>query len=364
MLLSAGFLLGQKADGGVAVSSPPKAENVVIMIGDGMGLSQISSAMHQGRRSLALEEMPVTGLMSVHSANELVTDSGAGATAFACGVKTNNFMVGMTPDSLPCTTLFELAKTRGFATGLVVTSSLVHATPAAFYAHQPLRGYYEPIALDLLEADFDFLVGGGLRYFNDRQSDGRNLTYELRDLGYAVMDYTQLPLTEMDVAAEDKMVYFTSKEDPMPEWKGRAYLPFATALALDHLQIHSRDGFMLLVEGSQIDWAGHANEGEYLMGEVLDFDAAIDKVLRYARRRGDTLVIVLADHETGGVAVQPGSVEGEVLLAFTSSEHTATMIPVFAYGPGAELFSGMYDNTDIHYKIRQALGWDFVAENE
>ncbi len=356
--------MGQKAGEGSTVPPPPKARNVVIMIGDGMGLSQISAAMHQGRRSLALEEMPVTGLMSVHSANEQVTDSGAGATAFACGVKTNNFMVGMTPDSLPCTTLFELAKARGLATGLVVTSTLVHATPAAFFAHQSLRGYYEPIAADLVESGIDFLIGGGQRYFNDRQSDGRNLTYELREKGYEVMDYTQLPLTEVEVANYDKMVYFTSKEDPIPEWKGRAYLPFAAALALDHLQIHSREGFMLLVEGSQIDWAGHANEAEYLMAEMLDFDATIDKVLRYARRRGDTLVLVLADHETGGVAVQPGSAEGEVLLAFTSGEHTATMIPVFAYGPGAELFSGMYDNTDINYKIRQALGWNFVAENK
>ncbi len=357
--------MAQAAAEAESLPEVPRATNVVVMIGDGMGLSQISAAMYQGKRKLALEEFPITGVMTTHSASERITDSAAGATAFACGIKTNNFMVGLSPDSLPCNNLFSQAKTRGLATGIVVTSTLVHATPAAFYAHQPLRGYYEAIASDLVAANLDLLIGGGLRYFNKRQSDSRNLVDEMISNGYEVLDFSHQPLNEINVSSVGKVVYFTATEDPPPRSNGRDYLPYAAAMALDYLQVHSREGFMLLVEGSQIDWAGHANDAQYLLDEALDFDLAIDRVLRYARRRGDTLVLVLADHETGGTAVQPGSAEGEVILAFTSGEHTSTMIPVFAYGPGAELFSGMYDNTDIYFKIRQALGWkDLEPENK
>jgi alkaline phosphatase len=126
---------------------------------------------------------------------------------------------------------------------------------------------------------------------------------------------------------------------------------------MSFLRNRSRNGYFLLVEGSQIDWAGHANEAEWMIEEVKDFDEAVGRIMRYAKRRDDTLVIVTADHETGGMAIQPESTFGKLKIEFVNNEHTPQLVPVFAYGPGAELFSGVYDNTQIYYKIRQALGW-------
>ncbi|MEZ4988639.1 MAG: alkaline phosphatase [Saprospiraceae bacterium] len=352
-----------KAPERVIISIPPAQDSlpppaVVFMVGDGMGLSQVSAAMYQHAMPLHLEQFPIIGFQKTFAASDLVTDSAAGATAFACGKKTFNGAVGVSADTLPCRSLMEEAIENGLATGVVVTSSLVHATPAAFMAHRPMRVQYEEIAEDIAYSGVDFLVGGGKRYFDRRKHDDRDLLAEMQLKGYMVNDYFGSELHRIQPDSARRFIYLTADDQPLPVSQGRNYLTYATQLGLDFLNKKAGDkGFFLLVEGSQIDWANHANEGKLAIQETLDFDRAIGKVLEFARQRGNTLVIVTADHESGGMAVQNGSKKERVKVAFTTNGHTATMVPVFAFGPGAAQFSGIYDNTAIHDKIRAFLAW-------
>ncbi|MCB9080746.1 MAG: alkaline phosphatase [Lewinellaceae bacterium] len=334
-----------------------KPHNVVLLIGDGMGLTQISAAMYSNNNQLFLEQFPVVGLHKSYANDELITDSAAGATAFACGVKTYNGAIGLAADGTPCKTIVEESEANGLATGLVVTSTIVHATPAAFVAHAKMRELYEEIAADILDTEVDLLIGGGKQYFDRREEDSRNLVDELRRRNYQVQSYDQADINGFKWDPTRNLVYFTADKQPLPVSAGRDYLAFATRQSLHYLEKRSEKGFFLMVEGSQIDWMGHANDGKAAVKEVLDFDRTVQVVLQYARERGNTLVIVTADHETGGMAIMPGSKMNKLEFEFTTNGHTATLIPVFAYGPGAELFAGIYENTAINQKIRQALGF-------
>jgi len=328
-------------------------KNIIVMIGDGMGLTQTTAAMYKNGNRIAFERMPIVGLHKCYSSDNLVTDSAAGATAFACGKKTYNGAIGVDPDTVACQTLLELATERGMATGLVATSTIVHATPASFFGHEALRSSYENIALQLAESDVDFFVGGGKKFFSQRRLDKRNLIEEMRKKGRYVDDYFETPFKETFASPEKQFGYFTANEDPLPFAQGRDYLVPATELALEYLakKDTAEKGFFLMVEGSQIDWGGHANKSEYIISETIDFSNAVDKVLDFAAKDGETLVVITADHETGGYAIAYGSKQDSIIGAFTSDYHTAAMIPVFASGPGCEAFSGIYENTAIYDKL-------------
>lgn len=334
-----------------------KPKNIILMIGDGMGVSQISAGLYSNNNRLALESFPVVGFHKSYSFNDLITDSAAGATAFACGVKTYNGAIGLNADTIPCTTILEEAEQNGMATGMVVTSTIVHATPAAFIAHQTIRVLNEEIAADFLKTEIDLIIGGGKRYFDRREIDERNLYEELQRNGYFVSDYMKAELSQLGLSPKQNFAYFTADGDPLPAPAGRDYLPYAVKQTLPFLEQRSDKGFFLMVEGSQIDWAGHARKGDILIEEMLDFNKAIEVVLEFARKRGNTLVIVTGDHETGGLSINEGSKMNRLKTAFTTNGHTATLIPVFAYGPAAHLFSGIYENTEIYKKMRYALGF-------
>lgn len=349
----------------IATSSAPRVmgvqferpKNIILMIGDGMGISQITAGMYANGNRLNLERCTVVGLHKPHASNKLITDSAAGATAFSCGKKTNNGMIGMTPDGSPCQTILEQAESRGLATGLITTSTIVHATPAAFIAHQPSRKNMEEIADDIFRTEVDLLIGGGKKYFDRREKDDRDLIEEWTKRNYVVKDYFQEDFDRIVVPYNDNFVYFTADNDPLPVSQGREYLPMATRLAPEFLKTRSDQGFFLMIEGAQIDWGGHANDANYIISEMLDFDEAVGAALDFAESNKETLVIITADHETGGFAINPGSTMDSMITEFTSRYHTASMVPVFAYGPGAELFSGVYDNTEIYHLMCKALGF-------
>ncbi|PHK98469.1 alkaline phosphatase [Neolewinella marina] len=329
------------------------------MIGDGMGVTQISAGLYSNNNQLNLERFPVVGLHKSYSADNLITDSAAGATAFSAGVKTYNGAIGVDVDTLPVTTILEMAESAGMPTGLVATSSIVHATPASFYAHVKQRKEYEAIAADLLKTDIDLFIGGGAKYFERRETDTRNLTEELRSQGIEVSSFVDTDLKKLKVKRAKRVAYYTADSEPVPFNQGRDYLVDATELAMDFL--NDRDslnkGFFLMVEASQIDWGGHSNNSDYIISEMIEFDRAIGAALNFAQRDGETLIIVTADHETGGYAINNGSVMGQIEGAFTSDYHTADLIPVFAYGPGAEQFSGIFENTAIFDKMKLLYGF-------
>lgn len=333
------------------------AKNVIFMVGDGMGVAQITAAMYSKEGPLALESFPVTGMHKNSSADDLITDSAAGATAFSIGMKTYNGAIGVDAKGKKQETLLEEAEDKGYATGLIATSTITHATPASFIAHQPDRKLEEEIAADFLKTDIDLFIGGGMKYFARRKKDDRDLVAELKAKGYTIADYFNQDLSEVTMDPSTPMAYFTSDDKPIPAVEGRDYLALASERGLSFLKARSEKGFFVVIEGSQIDWGGHANNSRYIITEMLDFDKAIAKVLEFAKNDGQTLVVITADHETGGFSINKGSVRDSLITSFTSDYHTLELIPVFAFGPGSELFSGIYENTDIHDKIRAAMGW-------
>lgn len=352
---------------GIDASKPPvveKPKNIILMIGDGMGLTQITAGLYSNGNSLHLEHFPYTGLIKTYSADKLITDSGAGATAFACGCKTFNGAIGVCADKQPLPTILEQAEQQGLATGLVATSSITHATPASFIAHVGDRSSYEDIAVFFLKTDIDLFIGGGLKHFNERSTDQRNLVQELVAKNYVVTNFSEKKLCDITPSPSQPFAWFSAREEPETAAKGRDYLPLASRVAPDFLKKRSEKGFFLMIEGSQIDWACHAKYAPGAVTEMLDFDAAIGEVLKFAEADGNTLVIVTADHETGGMALEQGNARDSLDIQFTTAQHTASLVPVFAYGPGAEHFSGVYENTDIYMKMRDLFGFPLPEKQE
>jgi len=338
----------------IAFAKQPK--NIILLIGDGMSIAQISAAMYSTKSPFHLEQFPVVGLHKTHSASDLITDSAAAATTFATGKKTYNNAIGVDIDSLPLYTLMEEARDRNMATGLVTTVPITHATPAAFVAHQNNRVLSENIALDLSESGVDLMIGGGQKYF-ERRDDERDLLKEMQTKGYRTESYFYKNLDKINLGVDDKLIYFSADDSPLSVEQGRDYLPFASIFATQFLERRSEEGFFLMLESGQIDWGGHANDGKRVVTETLEFNRVIGNVLRYAATNKETLVIVTADHETGGLALNPKSKMGKPRMKFNTNGHTAQLTPIFAYGPQSQLFSGLYDNTEIYFKMRKALGW-------
>ena len=337
--------------------TPITAKNIILLIGDGMGLTQTTAGMYANGNKTELEKFEFIGLHKSHASNNLITDSAAGATAFACGVKTYNGAIAVDDDKKSVVTILEEAEARGMATGLVATSTIVHATPASFISHNESTQNYEAIAADFLKTDIDLFIGGGKKFF-ERRKDERNLTKELRQKGYVVTDFIEADLLKLNIDTSKNFACYTSEEQPLPVAQGRDYLPSVTKTSIEYLDKKAGDnGFFLMVEGSQIDWGGHANKADYIISEFIDFDKALKEAVAFAEQDGNTLVVVTADHETGGFAIQNTSTMDSLVTAFTSDYHTATMIPVYAMGPHANLFSGIYENTEIYFKMKKAFGW-------
>lgn len=324
-------------------------KNIILMIGDGMGVAQISTMIYYKKDNVHFERFPYVGFIKTSASSHKVTDSAAGATAMASGVKTYNAAIGVDKDTVAVPTILEMASEMGKATGLVATSSITHATPACFFAHQPFRNMEEAIAKDMLKAPVDIFMGGGLQFFNKRE-DGLNLLDSLKANGFSV--YTSaFPAKQEDA----KVAYFVAENGAARFDQGRGdFLPDASRYAIEKLD-EREAGFFLMVEGSQIDWGGHANDSSYVVSEMLDFDNTIGAVLDYAEKDGNTLVIVTADHETGGLSL-PAIDKDNIGLSFSTGSHTGIMVPVFAFGPGAEEFSGIYENTMIFEKMRALMG--------
>lgn len=331
------------------------AKNIIFLIGDGMGLTQVTALMYHSNRKLNLERFPVIGLHKSHSADDLITDSAAGATAFSCGCKTYNAAIGMYPDTTPCKTIMESAKSKGLGCGTIVTCNIQHATPAAFYAHAAERDSYQLISTYLPSGTCDLFIGGGQKFLTNRTTDSRDLFKELKQSGYTVYDTTQQGIKLFNTPSVKKAMVFTARIHPKRKSEGRNYLPEAVQNGIQFLKTRFPSGYFLMVESSQIDWGGHANETPYVLSEMEEFDQVVGQVLDWAEKDENTLVVVTGDHETGGLAINPGSKRGNLQTSFATKSHSATMIPVYAYGPGAELFAGIYENTAIYEKMMKVL---------
>jgi alkaline phosphatase len=322
-----------------------------------MGTTQITAAMLEASQKLNLERFKVIGFHKNSSADDLVTDSAAGATAFSIGKKANNGNVGVDANEDPHETIMETAIKEGLTTALVATSTIVHATPASFAAHWPKRRDYEVIAEQMSRSEVDLMVGGGLKFFN-RREDEVNLIEAMMNKGYKCTSFFDTDLEELNFDPGSKHLHLTADDSPIPVAQGRDYLPVVSKKALSYVSERGEEkGFFIMIEGSQIDWGGHANQFDYVVSELHEFDKVVGAALDFAEQDGETLVLVTADHETGGLTILKGSKPGELKANFADDYHTAELIPVFAYGPGAEQFGGIYENTEIYFKLRSVLGW-------
>lgn len=338
---------------------PPKAVNVIYMIGDGMALPQVYAAMVASREEMTFSQFPYIGVVDTHSASNDITDSAAGGTALASDHKTKNAMIGMNPDTIPVMTVFDALGELGKETGIVVTSYVTHATPAAFYAEVPHRKQYEEIAVQMAENPYlNLIIGGGMRYFNER-TDSLNLVERMEnELGWKVYD----TLADIDVTCKKYAVMADKNHMPHAAERGD-FLPRAVKTALKTLD-GAENGFFLMVEGSQIDMACHAHDSVWMMDEMMDFDYAVKVALDYAKEKGNTLVVVTADHETGGLTLpDPQGHYTNVTFNYSTGSHTCLPVMVYAYGPGAEQFTGWMQNNELKAKIMNACGYENITDS-
>ena len=365
----------------------PKVKNVIYLIGDGMGFGAVTSLLLSEDEVTGFEQAPVIGLSETCSANNYVTDSAAGGTALATGTRTNNGFVGADPEGNQLTSVLRKAQAMGKKTGIVVNTTLTEATPAAFYAGVTSRKMVFDIAKQFTESNVDVAIGGGLDHFIARP-DSLDLTATLIEKGYDVFLNWEtvlgtdsekfvgiLPLYDLHrreenngkaSAAEGQEVCLAAQLASLNEdvntthlSEPTVYLEKATVKALDILSRNNKDGFFLMIESAIIDGYGHNNDSDGMIVEMKEFNRTLQNMIDYVNNNPETLLVVTADHETGGTGVyynghNPGN-EGPVKLKFSTSGHTGTIVPIFAYGPGAENFAGLMKNTDVPKKIEALM---------
>ena len=329
----------------VDVTMPPltnEVRNVIIMIGDGMGLEQVSCAWVLNHGKLNFDNFPYTGISRTWCTNELITDSGAGGTALAIGQKTAYSCVGVAADSTDVPSVLVKAKELGKRTGIAVTCHFADATPCDFACHNEYRYNQDDLIADYVECGVDYLSGGGTDWFtNVKRGDDRNIMTEMAEAGYNVVT------TEDELMKADLPVIGILSPDNLPIAKERGDLfRHTVARGLDLLSQGDK-GFVMMIEGSCIDDWLHGNDIEKAMEELLDFDRTIGDVLEWAAKDGHTLVVVTADHATGCLTLQDGNLEdGEIGVHFASESHNGIAVPIYAWGPGSDRFIGIKENAE------------------
>jgi len=331
-----------------------KVKNVILMIGDGMSLCHIQSAWSANRGKLFLDNAQYTGLSKTNCLDKLITDSGAGGTALASGKKTNYHSVGVDGEGKPAKSLVEYAKDKGLSSGVAVTCRLWDATPADFCCHVVDREMEDQIMAQYVDTKADVVVGPGWSKMINRK-DGRDLFKELQAKGFK----TPRSLDEMAKIKSGKVFCVTDSFDTqLPAVRGN-YLERAALQAINVLD-KNPNGFFLMIEGSQLDDYGHFNDIDLLMQETHDFDRTVGAIFDWAAKDGETLVVVTADHETGGLTLVDGDLEqGKIVCKFSTGGHSGTMVPIYAFGPGSENFTGIIDNTDVAKNIMKLLNIEF-----
>ncbi len=323
-----------------------KIKNVIFLIGDGMGLAQIAAGAY-ANKGLSLFAMKYIGLQQNNAADVFTTDSAAGGSALATGEAHDNRHISISPDSVVYPSLTDYFHGKGLRTGVLTLGDIADATPTAFYGHNTERDNSDELTADLLDGHVDLVCGSGIRKFTHRD-DGRNLEEELSK------QYNFVHAVDRINAAKGRTICIDERMDDAAEEANLPLLADATKASIAKLQELGGEGFFLMVEGAKIDYAGHSKCLPGSIIEMLSFDMAIAEALKFADSNGETLVIVTADHETGGLTLVDGDEEtGRVMGVYVSDDHTPIPLPVFAYGPGADRFCGVYRNTEIARRIKE-----------
>lgn len=328
-----------------------KPLNVILMIGDGMGMAHIATAMYANGGQLTITNLKTCGWVRTQSADHFTTDSAASGTAYATGQKTHNSAIGVDCNDQRIENITEKLAAAGIVSGVVSTDDLSGATPSAFFAHQTDRHKSTEIWADLPYSKLLFFAAGSMEEFEEQP-------YETRDAiekRFVVVD----DLNNSSAATAKRLGYLPTKSKVASVNSNRGdFLPATTAFATEFLASKAKKGkgFFLMVEGARIDKSSHNNDYAAVVGETLDFDKAVEAAIRFAEKDGHTLVIISADHETGALSLRDGSPsEGKMSGVFVSNGHTPIPVPLFAYGPSSQQFMGVQENSDVCNKIAALL---------
>ena len=361
-----------------------KAKNIILLISDGMSLTQVSSyRLLKGgpNERIAVDTFPVSGIVLTHSKDAIVTDSASSATAFSTGKKTNNGALGLDQDNKILENFTEKIDKYGYVSSLISTSEITHATPAAYASHVDLRWKTDEISLQMMDSDVMTILGGGRHFFipeemGGKRSDEVNLLEEIESSHTILTKKSDMDSFDhsnkgkvVGLFADEALRDAETPDNHSLEPTSSEMLEFALKRS-EQFTSNGCKGFFVMVEGSQVDWAGHANNLDYLKREMQDFDEAVKTALDFAKNNQETLVIATADHETGGLLIEPATptnyTSPEVKFSFNTGigygSHTGVPVPVYAYGPGSENFTGTLDNTDIYYAMVEAL--DLTSRGE
>jgi alkaline phosphatase len=354
--LSAFFAQGQKGPVFTSTVVPTSPKNVIILLAEGLGLTQISAGIYTNGIPSLIERFPYTGLQKALSADALIADAGMEATAISSGIMPMRDMIGLGQQKKPVKNIFEEAKARGFSTGIISTGPLTAAAPAAFVAHLATKAGPEAIAEAYLKGHVDFFIGAGRQAFAERSGDHRDLISELQAKGVVTAEYLpgEISLTTFDFKKDFGAFYEVAS---LQEDRENFILP-AVRLGSVYLKNHSaRNGFILVIHQSQLYESSLKKDTDQLLVDIRAFSKVVEAIFEFAAGDRETLVIVTGTPEASGLAINPGSQRGQLSVQYGSTGPTGAMIPVFAFGPGAVLFTGVYQNTEIHRKLLQALGW-------
>ncbi len=325
--------------------------NVILMIGDGTGLAHISSGYYANGGELTVMNLKHIGFVTTQSKSDFTTDSAASGTAYSTGQKTYNGALGVDMDKNPIQNIPEQIAPKGIISGVISTDDLNGATPAAFFAHQPSRGMTAEIWADLPGSYLTFFAAGHKERFAEQSESTRKSILE----NYTVVER----LDDPSAAGAERLGYLPPSQETTYCTEGRGdFLPATTEYAVDFLKARTarKKGFFLMVEGARIDKASHKNDFEGAVLEMLDFDKAIEAAIRFADEDGRTLVVISADHETGGLSLAGGNPsKGDMQGRFVTGGHTPIPVPIFAYGPHAQDFTGVLGNEEVAQRILDLL---------
>ncbi len=327
-------------------ANPKKIKNIIYLIGDGMGLNQVLAGYY-ANKGLTTLNLKYTGLAINNALDEFTTDSAAGGSALATGERHKNRGISATPEGEPIPSLSDWFHDMGKAVGVVTLGNVADATPSAFYGHTVERDSSDVITNYLHDARIDLLCGSGLREFTKR-NDGRNLIKDLEG------KFSYVDNIDKINEVPGRVICLDERMDEAAEEANLDLLEEAVWQSINKLQdMGGKKGFFLMVEAAKIDYAGHSRCLPGSVIEMLSFDLAVAQALKYADVNGETLVVITADHETGGLMLIDGDEKtGRIMGAYFSDDHTPSFIPVFAYGPGSSEFSGTYMNIEVPKKIK------------
>lgn len=324
-------------------------KNIILMIGDGMGLCELCAGMYANGTELTMTNLRGCGFVRTQSATNFTTDSGASATAYACGQKTHNGAIGVDVNDKPLANIPEKIADKGIVSGVVSTDSASGCTPGAFFAHQPSRNMTDELWADIPSSKLSFIGAGSTEVFNERPEATRTAISEAFNVVYDLKD----------VPADASRIAFFPANDLVREndadYNRGNFLPETTEYAINFLNKQSKKGFFLMVEGAWVDHGGHANNLEMAVREVLDFDKAVEAAIRFAEKDGNTLVIITADHETGGLSLDGHAEAGYARGIYTTYWHSPVMVPLFVYGPSSKQFICVQENNEVSDKILNLL---------